>query len=182
MKYRKDISGVKFGRLTAVSFNRRENGYTYWNYKCDCGNEVIRASYHVNRGSTRSCGCLNKDWLGKLAKLQTLKDNQSCRNRLYRNYKRAAISRGFTFDLTIEDFEHFLDKPCYYCGNSFGNEIKQGKKGVLRYNGIDRTNNFIGYTVKNCVTCCYKCNKMKMNLDEKEFLEQINKIYNFKNE
>ena len=182
MRYCKDITGVKFGRLTAFSFNKRENGCTYWDYKCDCGKIVTKKSGSVSIGKIKSCGCLNKEWLQKLAKTQTLDNNQSSINRLYRNYKRAAISRKLTFELTLKEFEYFLNKPCYYCGSVLGNEIKQGKKGVLKYNGIDRTNNSLGYKINNCVSCCYKCNKMKMNLNEKEFLEQINKIYIYKNE
>jgi len=34
MRYHKDISNLKIGRLTAISFNRRENSYTCWNYIC----------------------------------------------------------------------------------------------------------------------------------------------------
>jgi len=180
MRYCKDITGVKFGKLSAISFNKRENGCTYWTYKCDCGKTVIKKSADVRKGNTKSCGCLSKEWLQKLAKIQTLVNNQSCINRLFRNYKRAAIDRNFTFELTLEEFERFLNKPCYYCGDVLTNRITQGKNGLLKYNGIDRTNNCLGYTSKNCVSCCYRCNKMKMNLDEDEFLEQINKIYNYK--
>lgn len=181
MRYRKDITGVKIGRLTAISFEKRSNGYTFWNYKCDCSRNVIKKSSDIRLGKVKSCGCLSKEWLQKLAKIQTLDNNQSCINRLYRNYKRAAISRGFTFELTLDEFKSFLNKPCYYCGNVLSNKIKQGKKGELKYNGIDRANNTIGYTISNCVACCNICNKMKMNLNEEIFLKQINKIYFHKN-
>ncbi len=178
--YLKDISGVKKGKLTAISFNKIENNSTYWNYKCDCGNIVLKKASEVNRGKVKSCGCLNKEWLKKLSKIQTLENNESCKNRIYRNYKRGAIDRKIKFNLTKEDFFKFLDKPCYYCGDEFTNEIKQGKFGVLKYNGIDRCINTEGYNIENCVSCCYKCNKMKMNLNDDDFLNQINKIYSYK--
>lgn len=57
----KDISGQKYGRLTAVSFSHGSNNHSYWNWACDCGNQIITSSVHVKRGATKSCGCLNKE-------------------------------------------------------------------------------------------------------------------------
>lgn len=37
----KDYTGQRFGRLTVISLNCRRNNKTYWNCKCDCGNECV---------------------------------------------------------------------------------------------------------------------------------------------
>jgi len=51
-----DISGQKFGTLTAVEAVK-ENGKTKWLFKCDCGNDYIQLSSPVTHGQTKSCGC-----------------------------------------------------------------------------------------------------------------------------
>lgn len=57
------------------------------------------------------------------------------------------------------------------------------KTGYYIYNGIDRVNSDLGYSVKNCVTCCKDCNTAKMNMSIKDFLSMIERIYkkHFKN-
>lgn len=59
MKYPRDLTGMRFGRLVAIE--RAENtkqGRAQWKCKCDCGNEkVIRRSSLLD-GDTQSCGCL----------------------------------------------------------------------------------------------------------------------------
>lgn len=57
-----DITGQKFGRLTAIKFIRKEGKKFFWLCKCDCGNEkeIVRSQF-VGSGSTKSCGCLAKE-------------------------------------------------------------------------------------------------------------------------
>lgn len=58
----KDVTGQKFGRLTALkATEKRINKKVVWLCKCDCGNEVEIISTYLNRGTTRSCGCLSKE-------------------------------------------------------------------------------------------------------------------------
>lgn len=55
---RVDLSGKRFGRLTAVSFNGSNNaGVTLWNCICDCGNSVVVSYNNLMSGNTTSCGC-----------------------------------------------------------------------------------------------------------------------------
>lgn len=58
---RDDLSGKRFGRLTAVSLTRRvggKAGRTFWSLKCECGNVVEVATNLLLSGRTQSCGCL----------------------------------------------------------------------------------------------------------------------------
>lgn len=62
MRKRKDFTGMKKGRLTAIRFEKTENGKSYWLFKCDCGNEkVLRPDCVFGKGKTDSCGCLHKE-------------------------------------------------------------------------------------------------------------------------
>ncbi len=53
----KDITGQKFGRLTAV----RKVDNQIWEFRCDCGNIIQSDRYAVTSGKTRTCGCRRKD-------------------------------------------------------------------------------------------------------------------------
>lgn len=46
----------------------------------------------------------------------------------------------------------------------------------MDYNGIDRIDDSIGYTIDNCVTCCRTCNWAKGNKDYSEFLFYIDRL------
>ncbi len=58
-----DLSGQKFGKLTAISVDRRSQakgrGYrNYWMCKCECGKERAIRDDALLGGVTQSCGCL----------------------------------------------------------------------------------------------------------------------------
>lgn len=55
-----DLTGQKFGRLTAVKLDRVER-CAYWLCKCDCGKETIATSGSLRTGHKKSCGCLHDD-------------------------------------------------------------------------------------------------------------------------
>ena len=54
----KDISGHRFGCLTAICFVRLSpNRSAVWLCQCDCGNTVEVLGSSLRSGNTRSCGC-----------------------------------------------------------------------------------------------------------------------------
>ena len=69
-----ELSKRKYGRLTVIGFdhierknskNNKDLYYRYWKCKCDCGNEISVIEGNLKRGTTRSCGCLEKDLIKK---------------------------------------------------------------------------------------------------------------------
>lgn len=60
----KDLTGQKFGKLTAVRLLGRRTGLKtqriFWLFRCDCGNEVEVSGSDVTFGRTTSCGCYRK--------------------------------------------------------------------------------------------------------------------------
>ena len=82
----------------------------------------------------------------------------------YKNYTQHARQKNRSFDLTLEDFDQITNQICIYCGT-----FEPGKN----HTGIDRINSKIGYTLSNCVPCCWQCNFMK---SDKDILEFANKI------
>lgn len=51
--------GFRIGHLTVQSAtDQRKNGYTVWNCRCDCGNELQLDTRALQRGTVQDCGCL----------------------------------------------------------------------------------------------------------------------------
>lgn len=55
---RKDLTGLIFGRLTAVSYDEE---HYQWNCKCSCGSVVVCNGFDLTGGRMKSCGCLKKE-------------------------------------------------------------------------------------------------------------------------
>lgn len=57
-----DLTGQRFGKLTVI--RKEENAGvkgTSWLCRCDCGNEKVVKRELLQRGKTKSCGCLYKE-------------------------------------------------------------------------------------------------------------------------
>lgn len=86
---------------------------------------------------------------------------------LYVRYKKQARNRGLAFELNEVVFTYIVtSEECFYC-KCRPYQTTYGEK----YLGIDRMNNYIGYTITNCVQCCGKCNKLKGAKSVEEFIE-----------
>lgn len=173
----KNLVGNKFGRWTVIGVaEKRRNGNSgtrvYWECLCECGNKGIVVTHVLTRGSSKSCGCLRKEGH------RILPHGVSERNLLLYTYKRNAEKRNLCFSLTAEQFEELIQKECFYCGEKPKNKLN-GKwfNGEYFYNGIDRVNNDIGYTLENSVSCCEACNKAKRVMSEDEFADWIVRVY-----
>lgn len=57
-----DLTGTRFGRLTAVKLSEKRSGRkTFWDCICACGKEKTIRTDSLKDGSVRSCGCLKKE-------------------------------------------------------------------------------------------------------------------------
>lgn len=81
---------------------------------------------------------------------------------------------GSGLELTPERFKTLVSSKCVYCGQN-------SDKSKNNFNGVDRRQNNIGYTVENSVTCCKECNFAKGSIPESEFLDWIKRVVKFHN-
>ena len=88
----------------------------------------------------------------------------------YYDIRKAAQRRNIYFNLTFEEALKFKKKHCFYCGEK------------INHIGIDRINNTKGYVLGNMVSCCTVCNRMKLAMSYKEFINQCQKILNWRNQ
>ena len=120
----KDLTGNKYGRLTVIGLDlernnklKREGKYrTYWICKCECGTMKSIDGCNLKKGSTLSCGCLNKELASK---------------RVFKDLKGKRFGRLF-----VKDIAYKTDKSKIYwncicdCGNETivqGNNLISGK-------------------------------------------------------
>lgn len=173
-----DLRGKKFNRLLAINPIRYDpRGFTCWEFLCDCGTTTFISGDSVVSGSTKSCGCLKKEYQNKLENIHKLSYGEAAFNSLYYNYKQGAKKRNLEFNLTKEELKVLTSKDCFYCGaipSQYTNTVRNGK---YIYNGIDRVDNSKGYILDNCVSCCGYCNKAKQQKTRGEFIQWISKVY-----
>jgi hypothetical protein len=81
---------------------------------------------------------------------------------------RIHTENDYSFHLTDEEFYKIVKQNCTYCGTKPNSSINEG--------GIDRSDNKIGYTVENAVSCCTICNFIKQNITLDIFREKIKLI------
>jgi hypothetical protein len=58
-------AGTRFGRLTILNEDERRYNldgsvYRNWLCQCDCGNQTVARTQSLTKGSTKSCGCYQK--------------------------------------------------------------------------------------------------------------------------
>ncbi len=142
-----------------------------WLCQCDCGNKTVVNAYALERiRSCKSCGMKKEYALASF-------------NYLYSQYRNRAKNTNKSFFLSKEQFRSITSMSCYFCGIEPRNKVKYTGKcklyGDYIYNGVDRLDNSKGYIIKNCVPCCKDCNYAKGELTKDEFLNLVNRIYNF---
>lgn len=166
-----DYTGVKFNKITVISFSHKNKNARFWNCICDCGKERTFEIQAIKRGTTKSCGCSKSEYISKTHKKA---DGVAAFNNLYWTYQdNCAKKRNHQFDLTMEQFKVLLDGNCFYC-NCSPSQIKKTKdNSIYIYNGIDRVDNTMGYVLENCVSCCKECNSKKSGITK----DIVNKLY-----
>lgn len=71
-----DISGQKFGKLTAIKMDKHISGQSIrWICKCDCGKEKSILKAHLLSGKIKSCGCGPKSWGEKIISYLLVENN-----------------------------------------------------------------------------------------------------------
>ena len=146
----KNISGLTFGRLTAIAcVSKTKSGLNQWLCVCSCGTETVTLQKTLANGGTQSCGCIadetfrknciefdtsihgmsgtpeHKTWKGIRAR---------CSNPNEPNYKYYG-GRGISVCKRWQKFESFFSD--------------MGKRPTSKHS-IDRINNEGNYAPENC--------------------------------
>ena len=146
----KDISGLTFGRLTAIAcVSKIKSGLNQWLCICSCGTETVTTQKSLANGGTQSCGCIADELfrknfiehdtsthgLSKTPEYKTWKGIRArCTNPNEPNYKYYG-GRGISVCKRWQTFENFISD--------------MGKRPTPKHS-IDRINNMGNYTNHNC--------------------------------
>lgn len=145
---------------------RSADGY---NYYCKTCKGIMDAEFRLKNKESTKAKRHNKYKSDPELREKNRKRNSEWRKKKpelsrWHQIKRHAEDRHPPFELTFEYWvEHFWNKECYYCGNSSNG-------------GIDRVDNNIGYTISNCVSCCFYCNTIKRDKSIEELREHLEKM------
>lgn len=136
--------------------------------------DLCQAKIKPSRGNTaKFCmKCQNKQknirQKNYVAKKKIKMDNDiNYRNQeWFKVFKQKAKQRNIKVEIDYQEFVTLMSLKCFYCDD------------VVDTIGIDRVDNDKHYTFNNTVRCCITCNKMKLDLNTKDFYKQIFKIAN----
>lgn len=158
-----------------------DKGRQFFDCICLCGRTFAARVDSIKAGTTQSCGCLRGDLVSQKNRLP---DNLGPFNLVLRIYKKNAQKRNLDFLLSSEEFKRLIFSKCNYCGNEpklskFTTSQKNRRDREIAYNGVDRINNDIGYTLDNCVSCCSICNAAKSDMSYEDFINWIKRLVSF---
>lgn len=153
-----NLIGKVFGKYTVIYQAESKGWKRRWLCRCECGNERIISTEHLNSGKRTGCNACNN---GNLKKPYEGRYNFLC----------AMAKDRCNVDLSYEDYVEFTHKDeCEYCGAHI-EWRPHGYQGDGHH--LDRKDNTIGYTKENCTVCCGECNRIKSNTFTYEQMLQI---------
>lgn len=124
----KDITGQKFGMLTAIcpSEKRAINGNIRWKCVCDCGNIIYPTVNNLERLHTTSCGC-RKSSKWEIFIKEFLENNEIPfeYQKTFDNCKNTKNNRCLIFDFYIETLKVAIEydgEQHYHSVDYFGGE------------------------------------------------------------
>lgn len=153
---REDLTGQRFGRLTALHFSHKDkNRKTYWDFLCDCGEIKTLRSDTVKNGNIRSCGCLKAEQDALNLRLDRRLEKEIKMDETYVTLgRRWAAMKSRCHDPHSQQYKNYGARGISVCEEwlySFKNFyewcISNGYQKELE---IDRKNNDGNYEPSNC--------------------------------
>ncbi|MDS7057025.1 hypothetical protein NXG04_06890 [Klebsiella pneumoniae] len=156
MKYPKELTNIKFGRLTVVRETEKPTHLkrieSYWICKCECGKEIISGRNRLITNHTTSCGCFQKEKVGETNKTHGLSGSRFFKtyhnmiNRCEKEdnpYYEFYGGRGISVSKEWSQFEGFMNDMY----QSYLDFEKVNGKGTATLDRIDNNGN---YESSNC--------------------------------
>lgn len=153
----RNLVGMKFGRLTALSKAEKRGSSWYYLFECECGNQKIARGADVKLGRIVSCGCFKSEVTSIATKERHRRNRESGKylasnkdeRRMYEiwrhmkercdNPKNISYAkygaRGISYTEEWSDFRNFLS------------DMQHGYEDGL---SLDRIDNDKGYCLENC--------------------------------
>lgn len=146
-----DLTGMKFGRWTIIEYSHRNISRDhFWLCICECGTKRAVNSSGLRNGTSKSCGCINKERLKKNTHKYGL-DNPKAQKRIYSTWKRmknrcnSSTATGYEYygGRGIKVCDEWLNSPEAFYNWAISN-------GYHKDLSIDRIDNDKDYSPDNC--------------------------------
>lgn len=185
-----DITGNKYGKLTAIEFAYSSSYHErIWKCKCDCGNDAYVSIHSLTSGNTKSCGCLSQyvrrkkkkpvsnykcDYCGcdiyvipyrlKTAKKHFCK--RSCQGAYYREHPNETAG-----------YKERSDVERFFAAKIVRLHVSARKRGIPFSNEL-RFENLVDLWNKQNGLCYYTGIPMSFNSDDKMYLVSVDRVDN----
>lgn len=144
----RDLTGLRVGRLTVISFAEKRNGHLYWKCKCDCGNyKIILGTSLTSKNPVRSCGCLRNEMAEK--RLREWKKKEYEQTGHANNFKDLTGKHIKTFD--VLEFSYVKNGRAYWKCKC----TKCSTESIIDTNRLLNSNNVL----------CKECSRHKPKTD-----------------
>lgn len=140
-----DLTGKRFGKLTAISIDHKseESTRVYWKCVCECGGNRIVSNDHLRNGDITDCGCYRKH-------LSHWNKHGMSDSRLYRIW---SLMKGRCFNEKRKEYKNYGGRGISVCSEWLDAKtfiewaLKNGYEDNLT---LDRIDNDKGYQPNNC--------------------------------
>lgn len=162
-KIREELSGKKFGKLTVISFEKRENNTVLWKCKCDCGNIIFTTTSELNSQRKTSCHeCTKHNFIGERYGMLTVISEAGIIN--HKRSLNCKCDCGKTTTVVASKLINGRTKSCG-CMRRIARKTKSINNKYINY-----------WDYMKCIT-----NQGKEFIFDKKDIERINKIQWFVN-
>lgn len=117
-----DITGKRFGRLVVLkdSGKRTPSGGTLWLCRCDCGEIRIVWSHALRHGTTKSCGCYQRELGSSLAARALLKHGHTTGQAMSPTYTSWSAMKKRCLNSTHPDWSNYGGRGITVCNRWLG--------------------------------------------------------------
>ena len=182
-----DLTGKRFGKLLVIaSLGIKEyltNGkrITYFLCKCDCGIEITTPGVYLKNGKKKSCGCLVHDRQREKSPIWTGHKgiSGSSWNKIERNAinNRRNKRRNLEFTITKEYVWDLFEKQNGKCAlTGLDIILDVGSNVKIQTASLDRIDSSKGYSPDNVQWVHKDINLIKMDLNQKDFIELCKRV------
>lgn len=165
----KDITGNKYGKLTATRYYKTINHRAIWYCDCDCGAKDILVKYdYLSSGKKQSCGCLHSEVMHTLHKKYNQYDISG-------DYGIGYLNDNSEFYFDLEDYD--LIKNYYWMKDNYGYIVSMINRKSIRLNrlimGLEKNNpnvvdhinhNIVDNRKNNLRVCTYSHNNANKSI------------------
>jgi hypothetical protein len=183
---KKNLINQVFGGLTVVSqAESSKRGLACWECTCECGNSYITTGYYLTQGRKKSCGCRNSRSYGKSNHRWSGYENIS--GAYWHRIKKGSAQRGIDLQVSIRDIWEVFEEQhgrCALTGIEISlcdSDTKRRKNLIDQTASLDRIDSSKGYTKDNIQWVHKTINRIKMDMNDQEFISWCTLVANHKN-